>query len=157
LSGNLGYWEVSRTKRPDYSEDLKKKGLKITKHRAAVLDILEQSAQPVSAEQIFLELKERDVAVNLSTVYRVLETLAEKKLINKLSFAEDNRAFFEINHMIHRHYLVCVGCKKMLAIDYCPLEGYERALEEKTHFKISGHKLNIYGLCPVCQEKEQKK
>lgn len=126
-------------------------GLKHTRQRTAILNILRESDQPISAEELYLDLKKGETAVNLSTVYRTLETLTDKELIVKLSLAGDSRTLFEFNRMIHKHYLVCLGCKKILAINGCPLQAYEKALEAQTHYTIAGHKLDIYGYCPECQ------
>lgn len=123
----------------------------------AILNILGQSDKPLAAEQVFSELKRRGVSANLSTVYRTLETLADKTIARKLSMAGDNRALFEYNRMVHSHYLVCLGCKKYLAINHCPLEHYEQSLESKTNYSITGHKLDIYGYCPECRENGRQK
>jgi len=143
------------TSNTNYINSLKQCGLKSTKQRIAILDILEQSDQPIAAEQVFLDLKQREIAVNLSTVYRTLETLVNKSIVAKLTISGDNRTLFEYNRLVHRHYLVCLGCKRILAIDSCPLEDYERFLAQKTNFKIAGHKLNIYGYCSKCQKREK--
>jgi Fur family ferric uptake transcriptional regulator len=121
-----------------------------------MLDILEQSNQPIAAEDLFLELKKGDISANLSTVYRTLEILVENSLATKLIISSDNRALFEINRMVHRHYLICLGCKKIIPIDYCPLEDYEKSLAKETNYEIAGHKLDIYGYCPVCRLKNRR-
>lgn len=136
------------------SDAIKLCGLRNTKSRAAILDVLAQSAQPISAEQIFFDLKEKNITANLSTVYRTLEALVDKNLAKKLSITGDNRTLYELNRMVHRHYLVCLGCKKILAIDSCPLKGYEKSLAKETNYLISGHKLDVYGYCPKCREKD---
>ena len=137
----------------DFSSALKKSGLRKTKHRTAVLGVLDGSARPVAAEDVYLSLKENGVSINLSTVYRVLDTLASSGLITKLSIAGEPRSLFEINTMEHRHYLVCVGCNKIECIEGCPLKAYEKTLEERTRYAIAGHRLDIYGYCPECREK----
>jgi Fur family ferric uptake transcriptional regulator len=137
----------------DLGDELKRCGLKSTKHRAAILDILKKSAEPVSAEQVFLMLKVQEIPANLSTVYRTLEALSDKDLATKLNITGDNKALFEYNRMVHRHYLVCLGCRKIKAINSCPLEDYEESLAKETNFSIIGHKLNVYGYCPECAEK----
>lgn len=136
------------------SDTIKLCGLRNTKSRSAILDVLAQSAQPISAEQIFFDLKEKNITANLSTVYRTLDALVDKNLATKLSITGDNRTLYELNRMVHRHYLVCLGCKKILAIDSCPLKGYEKTLAEKTNYLISGHKLDVYGYCPKCRGKD---
>lgn len=141
------------TENIDFSEAIKRCGLKSTKSRSSILDILDHSDQPRSAEQVFLILKEKNISVNLSTVYRTLDTFAEKNLVTKLNIAGNTKALYEFNRMVHRHYLVCLGCKKIVAIDNCPLAEYEKLLAKETNYLISGHKLNIYGYCPECKEK----
>jgi len=137
----------------DYRERLKKSGLKYTKHRTAILAILAQSEPPLAAEQIYLALRERGLPANLSTVYRTIETLAEKNLLKKRSLIGDSRVLFEYNRAHHSHYLVCLGCKKMLPIRRCPLGDYEEKLERETNYTIAGHNLDVYGYCPDCREK----
>lgn len=135
----------------EYEEKFKKSGLKSTKSRKAIMDVLVNSNQPMAAEEIFLTLKEDNININLSTVYRTLESLENIDLITKISIMDDDRMLFEYNKMGHRHYLVCVGCKKIITIQNCPLGSYEKELESETNFAILGHKLYLYGYCSECQ------
>jgi Fur family ferric uptake transcriptional regulator len=136
-----------------FEDELRRCGLKSTRQRVAILDILSRSAEPVSAEQVFMRLKQEEVPANLSTVYRTLEVMADKDLAAKLNITGDNRTLFEYNRMIHRHYLVCLGCRRIKAIHSCPLEDYEESLAKETNYSITGHKLNVYGYCPECAKK----
>jgi Fur family ferric uptake transcriptional regulator len=136
----------------DIVDDLKRSGLKNTKCRAAILDILEQSDQPVAADRLFHQLNEKNIMLSFSTVYRTLDALTDKKLVKKLTIAGEEKARFEYNRRGHRHYLICLGCRKNLAIEHCPLKGYEEILKKETDYAISGHKLDIYGYCPDCQK-----
>lgn len=135
----------------EYEEKFKKSGLKSTKSRKAILDLLVNVNQPMAAEQIFLKLKNDNINVNLSTVYRTLESLENIDLVTKISIMGDDRMLFEYNKLGHRHYLVCVGCKKIITIQNCPLGSYEEELESETDFAILGHKLYLYGYCSECQ------
>lgn len=137
-------------------EKLRRSGLKNTRTRAALIEVLEQSERPLSAEEVFLGLKRKKRAANLSTVYRALEAMAEKELVSKLSITGEDRSLYELNRLLHRHYLVCLRCKKILAISYCPLGDYEKKLSESTGFEISGHKLDVYGYCPDCIKTGEK-
>lgn len=137
----------------DFSGTIKKSGLKSTKSRCAILDVLQSSKRPISEEEVYAELKNKNISLNLSTVYRALDALTVKNLAAKLNITGENRALFELNRAGHRHYLVCLGCKKTMAIDGCPLEVYERELADETDFLIEGHKLDIYGYCPDCRNK----
>lgn len=133
---------------------LKNCGLKVTRQRCEIVDILEQSAQPVSAEGLFFQLREQGSAISLSTVYRVLELLVAKKAVRRISTVEEGGSLFELDDA-HRHYLVCLGCHRMFPLDDCPLEAYEKELTSRTGFDVTGHSLEIYGYCRDCQEKRQ--
>ncbi len=135
-----------------YKELLKCEGLKNTKHRNSILNIIEKSAQPVTAEQIYFALVNQAVSINLSSVYRVLNTLVEKRLIIKSSMAEENKAVFELNRFEHKHYVVCTQCKKIVAVSGCPLKEYENKLREEIGFDVKGHQLELYGVCRDCQK-----
>ena len=135
---------------------LKQSGLKNTKHRNSILNIFEKSTQPLTADQIYTELVSQNTAINLSTIYRVLKILAEKEIITKTTIDGDNKALFELNSNEHRHHLVCIECKEITMVDECPFEEYEKRLNEKVGFTILGHKLEIYGVCNHCKEKQKK-
>ena len=141
-------------KMTETAELLKKSGLKSTRQRIAILDILRAKELPATAEDVYLELRDAGIAVNLSTVYRAMEIMAECRLIRKFGITGEEKAFYEFIGVLHRHFLVCLDCKKIQPVDGCPLGGYEQALERQTHFKISGHKLDIYGYCPDCNAKD---
>lgn len=140
----------------DYASVLKQSGLKFTGQRAAVLAVLESGAQPMTADAIFSALTADGVSINLSTVYRTLETLTQSKVLNKVSIAADNKARYEFNRKVHRHFLVCTDCRRIRTIEHCPLEEYEQKLAAQTDFRIEGHRLDVYGLCPECVTKKGK-
>ncbi|HBD86844.1 MAG TPA: transcriptional repressor [Clostridiales bacterium] len=135
----------------ELGEAVRRCGLKNTKGRSAILGILEKSERPVSAEQVFMAMRDGGISANLSTVYRTLEALADKGLARKLTIAGDSRNLYEFNRMEHRHYLVCLACNKIVAIDSCPLRDYEKRLSAETGYLITGHRLDVYGYCPECR------
>ena len=131
------------------SNILKTEGLKSTKHRREIISYIEKSEQPLSAEQIYFELKKNSSSINLSTVYRILNVLTIKKIVNKSDY--DEKFLYEINKNEHSHHFICSECKRMFKIDNCPLEKYEKTIQENLGFDITGHKLEIYGLCRNCK------
>ena len=138
-----------------YADVLKHKGLKNTKHRNSILAILEKCSQPITAEQVFIDLLDQKVSINLSSVYRILEALVLNGIVIKSTITGDNKALFELNHLEHKHYLICSCCKKMLSVEGCPLEEYEKKLQDKMDFYVTGHTLEIFGLCKECKQKNK--
>jgi Fur family ferric uptake transcriptional regulator len=134
-----------------YEVLLKSNGLKNTKRRNSILEVLARTPQPITVDQVFLELQKNDVCINISTVYRILETLVSKGLVLKTNIIGENKSLFELNQMEHKHHFICIGCKKMFAVDDCPFEQYGELIKAKMGFNVTGHKLEIYGYCRNCK------
>ncbi len=132
---------------------LTQKGCKNTKSRIAVIDVLEDANTPLSAEDIFMSIKQTGNTTNLSTVYRTLELLETKSLISK-NIMGDGRARYTLTGEGHRHHLICTNCHKMIPLDVCPLKSIEKDVCTKTNFEITGHRLELYGVCPECKKPE---
>jgi len=134
-----------------YEEVLRSNGLKNTKHRNEILDLISKSEKPMTADDIYINLKKHNVSINISTVYRILDTLVSKNIIIKSNITGDSKALYELNRQEHKHHLICSGCRKMFTVDECPLEDYEKSLSNKLDFDITGHKLEIFGYCKECK------
>lgn len=135
-------------------DPLKAHSLKNTKQRKAILNVLSHSATPLSAEDIYVRLKAENAAGSLSTVYRTLEQLCEHDVLQRVTLSGDNRMAYVLEETEHHHYIVCSQCKQILPISHCPLQAFEKALAEETGYVLQGHRLDLYGLCPQCQQKE---
>jgi len=137
----------------NYREIFIKNNIKTTKQREAVFDILMNSNVPLSVKEIFIKLVKKENNMSLSTIYRILDVFVSKGLVVKSNISKDNKAVYEVKGMEHKHHLVCACCGKILVLDNCPLEGYEKSLEKKTMFDITSHKLEFFGICPECKIK----
>lgn len=139
----------------DFGAELKTRGLKNTRHRAAILGLLRRQKQPADADQLYAALLDTGITVNLSTVYRTLDTLCAAGLVSRLVLEGEGKALYESKGAVHRHHLICLGCKKIMTIEYCPLSGYEETLADATGYEITGHKLDMYGFCPECRHRKK--
>jgi len=135
-----------------YKELLNRTGIKSTRHRNAILELLDESEFPLTAEQLFMSLRDKTASIDLSTVYRTLDTFASKNLIVKSNRVDDGKALYELNHNEHKHHILCVGCHKLISIEDCPIGELKQTLKNKIDFDITGHKLEIYGYCHDCKK-----
>ena len=130
---------------------LKKAELKTTKKRQMLLFLMQKHARPMTAEELH-EIANTILPMNVSTVYRTLNTLTEKGILIR-SVRQDGKAYYSLPKKDHYHRLVCDLCGKVIPIDTCPLSELEENLQTKTGFRITGHSLEFTGLCPDCAEK----
>ena len=133
-----------------YRKLLKKENLRSTNHRQSILEALEGFGEPVSAERLYLALKDKGISISLSTVYRALDVLVEKNIISKTDFTDNNRSLYEIRQEGHKHHLVCIRCRKIIPVTGCPFHDYASRLEEQFDFSITGHRLELFGYCRDC-------
>ncbi|PJD96200.1 MAG: ferric iron uptake transcriptional regulator [Legionella sp.] len=132
------------------SQQLKNAGLKITAPRIKVLHILEQSLNHhLSAEDIYKALLETGEDVGLATVYRVLTQFEVAGLVSRHNF-EGGHSVFELTQGEHHDHLVCVQCGVVEEFVDEIIEERQQQIASKAHFKMTGHALNIYGICPQC-------
>lgn len=128
---------------------LKKKNLKATKGREKVMDIIKNAELPINAEEIYKLCLKEDNNINLSTIYRTLNTLVKNQILIK-QVRQDGVAYYQENKHDHKHLLICTNCNKKITLDICPLEKLLNNIATDTHFKITAHNIELYGLCPKC-------
>lgn len=127
-------------------------GLKWTKQRKHVYEVLLKSNEPLSAVQIYSLVDRSDVdsAYALSTIYRILTAFEEKNLVNKTNWMGDGTVVYELNRGGHTHYAVCLACHKRIPLQSCPF-AHMHWSEEGEDFTVTGHKLEVYGYCRECR------
>lgn len=116
------------------------------------MEILNKTSNPVTVDYIFEELKKVNKTVSISTVYRIMEKLTLNNIVEKSMIMDGSKANYELVNDSHKHYIICVKCNKMTPIDACPLEEMEKHICEKTGFSVTGHKLELYGICSSCSK-----
>ena len=136
-------------------------GFRMTMGRDAILAVLTQSDEHLSAEDIYLQVHQTCPSVGLTTVYRTLEVLVGMGLVHKLDFG-DGRARYELaagpDKEGHHHHLVCTQCRRVINYtDFIDeevdlLTKTQQGLAKKYHFHITDHVIQFYGRCESCDQ-----
>lgn len=134
-------------------------GIKWTKQRKCVYDVLQQAAEPLNAHQIYnitmknINEQERNESGEgsyaMSTIYRILAAFEKKQLVTRSNWMDSGTFVYELAREQHTHYAVCLSCHRHIPLQACPFEHMHIA--EEGDFKITGHKLELYGYCRDCQ------
>ncbi|MFP5113476.1 ferric iron uptake transcriptional regulator [Bacillaceae bacterium C204] len=131
---------------------------KLTPQREATVRVLlENEEDHLSAEDVYLLVKEKSPEIGLATVYRTLELLTELKIVDKINFGDGvSRYDLRQEGAAHfHHHLVCIECGAVDEIQEDLLEDVEAVVEHKWNFKIKDHRLTFHGICYRCQDKEK--
>ncbi|MFW5889178.1 MAG: Fur family transcriptional regulator [Bacillota bacterium] len=134
-------------------EKISEAGLKKTKYRVNIIDLLQKSDSLLSADDIHKKLSVKNSSLDLSTVYRTLDKLTKNNIINKIELENESHSLYEYNREKHHHFMICKNCNKIETIYDCPLKKYEERIQANSNFFITGHKIEFYGYCKSCQKK----
>jgi Fur family ferric uptake transcriptional regulator len=139
-------------------------GHRMTAGREAILNILAQSQDPLSAEDIYIKIHAEKPSIGLTTVYRTLELLVNIGMVAKFVFG-DGRARFELlqgpRRSKYHHHLVCTGCSRIIEYgeffdeEIAILEKIQDNLSKKYDFLITNHLVQYCGLCAKCVEEKR--
>ncbi|WP_391121601.1 Fur family transcriptional regulator [Psychrobacillus sp. L3] len=128
---------------------------KLTPQREATVRVLlENEEDHLSAEDVFLLVREISPDIGLATVYRTLELLNELNVVDKIQFGDGvSRYDLRQEGAAHfHHHLVCIECGAVDEIQEDLLEDVEAIVERKWNFIIKDHRLTFHGICYRCQE-----
>ena len=94
---------------------LKEAGLRLTKQRLLILDLLKNNRCHPCADDIINEIIDRYGHVTVATVYNTLDVLSKHGLILKIDGLE-TKSHYDPNTKPHFH-ATCVKCKKIYDLD----------------------------------------
>ena len=130
---------------------LKQAGMKITRQRESILAIFLHTDARLTADDIFLRLRENGEDFGLSTVYRTLSALVDHQVLERAELPDNASQCFNLAHTGHRHQLTCIRCKRTILLDECPAEDFLESIGRKHRFQVTGHSFEVFGVCPNCQ------
>jgi Fur family ferric uptake transcriptional regulator len=119
-----------------------------TRSQKRILTLLQSLKCSISAQDLYIELRNRQQDMGLATVYRSLEALKLQGEVQVRTLANGESEYSLIKS--DRHHLTCVNCGVSIAIDECPVHNLEQQLETSHTFKVYYHTLEFFGLCQKC-------
>lgn len=122
----------------------------MTKNATYILEIINHSSSHLTAEQIFLLMKEKNKIIAQATVYNNLSFLYREGLIRKISI----EGYPDRYDKILRHdHLVCRKCGKLSDI---LLEDLTEKLQSQLGISMLSYDLKINYICDTCMKKEKE-
>jgi Fe2+ or Zn2+ uptake regulation protein len=120
-----------------------------TAPRQAIAEALVDGPSHITAEDIAAAVQGRFPSVNLSTVYRTLETLEDAGVVDHVHLGH-GRAIYHLADDDHQH-LVCERCEGVEELPVAKLRPLLRTLERDFGFEVDRRHFAIVGLCRGCR------
>jgi Fur family ferric uptake transcriptional regulator len=132
--------------------ELRSAGYRSGSARRTVIQFLDRQACCLGAQQIHDELSALGTPVGLASVYRVLDTLAQKGLLQRLELGDGVTRYEPVRRdEDHHHHLVCDGCGKVESFADERLESVIRDVEERSGYAVAAHDIVLRGACTTCR------
>jgi Fur family ferric uptake transcriptional regulator len=137
--------------RCDYEDILKRSGVEATDNRRGVLEVIGNNTYPLSAADIFATMA-RSSAINRVTVYRILDLLVDKGVVDRISTG--GRAFYyglapNDHHRPHPHFY-CTRCGQMDCLTPEILSVDTDSLWKRFPGRIDKVEVRVDGICKNC-------
>lgn len=126
-------------------------GLKVTAPRMAILEALGRGRAHVTAQEVFEKVKTKTNEIGFATVYRFLRSLADKGFVTEVRMG-GMPARYELTPRAHHDHLTCTICGKIVEFENHDIENLQAMVARNNGFRLTGHVLELYGVCPRCQE-----
>ena len=131
---------------------LRNENLKLTPQRVEIFREVCDSDEHREAEEIYLALRERDVHVSRSTVYRTMNILYQHDLVRRMNIG-DGKWRYEHWLDCHQHdHLICIRCGTIVEFMNPQIEEIQKDVADKFNYKLVKHVHQLFGLCKQCRK-----
>ena len=122
--------------------------LGLTKQRQAVLDVIRESDDHLTANGVFEYARRRLPGISFATVYNSLHYLNNEGLIGEVRFGTDATRY-DKNLTRHDH-ASCNKCGKLVDLDLRIPNALIKEAAELSKFATGTIEITLHGLCPEC-------
>lgn len=121
-----------------------------TRQRLAVAELLAESDEFRSAQQLHTALRAVGASVGLATVYRNLGLMAQQGEVDTL-VREDGETLYRKCSSVHHHHLVCRDCGRTAEIAGPTVESWAETVAAEHGFTDVSHQVEVFGTCAECR------
>jgi Fur family ferric uptake transcriptional regulator len=139
---------------PELARDsLKKRGIRLTRQRQLLLDLIDRSGQHLDAESLYRMANQKDPKLNRVTVYRTLKLLKEGGLVDELDLMHygGDQHYYETRTKQEHAHIICLRCGKVEEFFGDPLNKLRKQVEAHLGFQILIARTEVGGYCSHCQ------
>jgi Fur family transcriptional regulator, ferric uptake regulator len=130
---------------------LRKKRLKTTQQREAIVDAFLRSSGHVALDELLISARKRNPGVGLATVYRTVKLLEEAGLAHSRQFGSGQTLYEVAGQRAHHDHLICQQCHHIVEFESDEIEVLQERVAKRLGFNILHHRHEIFGLCEKAQ------
>jgi Fur family ferric uptake transcriptional regulator len=132
-----------------WDDTLRAGGYRVTPQRQLVLEAVTR-LEHATPEEIYAEVRQTAVGINVSTVYRTLELLEQIGLVTHTHLGHGANRYHLAANAQHSH-LVCRECGNVTEVGPAAVGALVSALHAEYGFETDVGHLTVFGTCAQCR------
>jgi Fur family ferric uptake transcriptional regulator len=143
---------ANRQRRPADAllETLGRAGLRLTEPRRAVAELIAGREGHFTAAELVTDARRTHPGIGRATIFRTLDLFASLSLVERVDLPGGEHAYVACE-AAHHHHAICTGCGRSWDVDDLGLAETLAAIGDRSGFRVTAHRLEVFGLCPDCQ------
>ncbi len=130
---------------------LRSRGLRSTDARRRIVEVLLDTDDHFTADDLLDRLRARGHRVSRASVYRTLALLCEGEFVESREFQRGQLMYEVMVGQHHHDHLICSRCGRIVEFENEAIEALQRQVAEAHGFELVSHSLRLFGRCPDCR------
>ncbi len=133
-------------------QSLRKKGLRLTRQRRVILQVMDNAEQHLDVDQILERAQKIDAGVHLVTVYRTIDLLKKHGLIDELDLLHlrGDRHYYETHGPRDHIHVACLRCGKVREFESRLYEQLKEQIARDFQMQVTVSRTEVGGICNEC-------
>lgn len=133
-------------------ERLRQAGYRFTNARRSVLRVFIENDRHLTSSEILEEVQRQNPEVGRASVFRSLDLFTKLAIVRPTYLEPRTPHYIFMPADGHHAHLICTQCQKVVELGDCEIEELISQLADQHAFQLTGHLLELYGLCEHCNE-----
>lgn len=125
-------------------------GLRMTGPRQTVAALVAAQDGHFTAADLVADAQARRLPVGRATIFRTLDALVAVGAVERVDLPSGEHAYVVCRPDDHHHHVICASCGRTREIVDGRIAEVLADVERLTGYRIDGHRVELYGTCPVC-------
>ncbi len=127
-------------------------GCRLTGPRRALAALIaDREGGTFTAAELLSDARASEQEIGRATVFRSLELFDAVGAVERIDLRSGEHAYVACLPS-HHHHVICAQCARSVEIGDLGLGAVARAVARRTGYRIDEHRLELFGLCPDCQQ-----
>ena len=134
----------------DFKQAIRNEKLKVTPQRLAVIENILDHPGHRECEEIFDDLKAKNIHVSRATIYRTLDLLVKYRFARKLDIGEGKARYENRSDEEHHDHIICTKCGKITEFCNNEIEAIQKEICQSAGAQIVAHQHQWFVICKDC-------